>query len=51
MVCSKHVCVCVWKMVHDKVACDEVVCARDGVCDAVVCDKHVRVCVCDKDVC
>ena len=33
MVCNKHV--CVWKMVHDKVACDKVVCAKDGVCDKV----------------
>ena len=46
MVCNKHVCVCVWKMVRDKV-----VCAKDGVrvcvCDKVVCDKDVY----DKDVC
>ena len=39
------------KMVHDKVACEKVVCvcAKDGVCvcDTVVCDKDV----CDKDVC
>ena len=40
---------CVWKMVHDKVACDKAVCAKDGVCvcDTVVCDKDgVCVCVC-----
>ena len=43
MVCNKRVCVCVWNMVHDKVVCDEVVFAKDGVC---VCDKLV----CDKDV-
>ena len=31
-------------MVHDKVACEKVVCAKDGVCvcDTVVCDKDVR---------
>ena len=22
----------IWKMVHDKIACDKVVCAKDGVC-------------------
>ena len=44
MVCSKHV--CVWKMVHDKVACEKVVCvcARERWC---VCDTVVR----DKDMC
>ena len=32
VVCNKHV--CVWKMVHDKVACDKVVCVcvRKMVC-------------------
>ena len=43
---------------HDKVACYKVVCAKNGVCvcgrvcDTVVCDKDVCVCVtkmCAKD--
>ena len=34
---------------HDKVACDNVVSANDGVCVTVVCDKTW--CVCDKVVC
>ena len=51
-------CVCAWKMVHDKVACEKVVCvcAKNGVsvCDTVMCNKDVCDCVtklCDKDVC
>ena len=39
-------------MAHKKVACDKVVCAKDGVCvcvrDTVGCGKDV--CVCDKVV-
>ena len=50
------VCVRMWKMVHDKVACDQVVraCVRKMVC---VCDKdlcgrwYVLKMVCDKNVC
>ena len=52
MVCNKHVCVCVRKMMHDKVACDKVgcVCVRKMV-RVCVCVTKDGVCVCDKDVC
>ena len=47
MVFGKHV--CVWKMVHDKVACDKVVCAKDGVCSTKwsVTKLRVSVTVCE----
>ena len=46
MVCSKQ-----WKMVHDKVACDKVVCAKDGVCVCVTKDGVWQSWskLCDKD--
>ena len=53
-------CLCVWKMVHDRVSCDEVVCAKYGAC-VCVCACVTKwcvtkmcvtmVCVCVKDVC